>query len=73
MVNKIVHNEFSKVAKIVFNEPAGKKVLEYLINRYYNQTSYTRDDPYHTAFLEGQREVIRYIKAELNKKDNINE
>lgn len=54
------------VYKYVFTQnPAGIKVLEDLSARFYDVASYTPGDPYHTAFKEGQRFVIRSILQQL--------
>lgn len=47
--------------------PEGIKVFEYLTNRFYDIKSYTRDDPHHTSFLEGQREVLAFVINQIQK------
>lgn len=47
--------------------PEGIKVFEYLTSRFYDIQSYYRGDPYHTSFLEGQREVLAFIINQLQK------
>lgn len=48
----------------------GQKVLEELSARFYDIASYAREDPYHTAYNEGQRNVIRFILAKLAQLPN---
>lgn len=54
--------------KYTFGEGSGLSVLKHLRTRFFDQPSYTRNDPYHTAYIEGQREVIRYINSVLKQK-----
>lgn len=53
--------------KTLFKGDLGKKVYDDLRARFYDKASYTKGDPYHTAYVEGQREVIRYITALLEQ------
>lgn len=50
--------------------PAGQEVLQDLAAKYYDRTSFVAGDPHHTAFREGERNVILYIlsRAGLNEK-----
>lgn len=59
--------------KHTFKEGAGKSVLEYLNKRFYDIGSYTKGDPYHTAYVEGQREVIRFINTILKQNEENND
>lgn len=46
-------------------DTTGQKVLEDLTVLFYDIASYTKEDPYHTAFLEGQRSVVRFVLQKL--------
>lgn len=65
---RVASDNKSQLYKLVFGEDAGKSVYDELRSRFYDVSSYTRNDPYHTAFLEGQREVIRFITSRINQK-----
>jgi len=54
--------ERNKQFKRTFDTIDGKAVLEYLENKYYHQRTYSKGDSYHTAFREGQRDVILKIR-----------
>ena len=55
--------------KQVFNSDNGKKVLEDLERRCsYHTTTHIKGDRHESAFLEGTRSVILFIKNMLNKK-----
>jgi hypothetical protein len=44
-----------------FADYRGQQVLDDLKKRFYDIQTYTKQDPYHTAFLEGRRSVVRQI------------
>jgi uncharacterized protein (DUF2126 family) len=55
--------------KQVFNSDNGKKVLEDLERRCsYHTTTHIKGDSHESAFLEGTRSVILFIKNMLNRK-----
>ena len=55
--------------KQVFNSDNGKKVLEDLEKRCsYHTTTHIKGDSHESAFLEGTRSVILFIKNILTKK-----
>ena len=55
--------------KQVFESDHGKKVLEDLEKRCsYHSTTHIKGDSHESAFLEGTRSVILFIKNMLNKK-----
>ena len=55
--------------KIVFGSDECKSVLEDLERRcFYNVTTFSKGDTNETAFFEGQRTVLLFIKGMLNKK-----
>jgi len=60
-VNKEIE-ERTKQFKRTFDTIDGKAVLEYLEKKYYHQRTYSKGDAYHTAFREGQRDVISKIR-----------
>ena len=54
--------------KIVFNSDDGKKVIEDLEKRCHEfVTTHAKGDSHETAFLEGQRSVLVFIKSMINK------
>ena len=55
--------------KQVFESDNGKKVLEDLERRCgYHTTTHIKGDSHESAFLEGTRSVVLFIKNMLNKK-----
>ena len=55
--------------KQVFNSDNGKKVLDDLEKRCsYHATTHVKGDSHESAFLEGTRSVILFIKNMLTKK-----
>ena len=55
--------------KQVFNSDNGKKVLDDLERRCsYHTTTHVKGDSHESAFLEGTRSVILFIKNMLTKK-----
>ena len=55
--------------KIIFNTDEGKRVLNDLEKRCHEFVStFSKDNSYETAFLEGQRSVLIFIKAMITKK-----
>jgi len=56
--------------KIVFGSDEGKAVISDLEKRcFYNVTTFSKDNTNETAFFEGQRSVLLFIKAMINKKE----
>jgi hypothetical protein len=51
----------------IFSSDLGKDALDLLIEEYVMTISYSKDDPYHTAFLEGQRALVLWIKDVVEK------
>ena len=61
--------QLKKDYKIIFNTDEGKRVLNDLEKRCHEFVStFSKDNSYETAFLEGQRSVLIFIKAMINKK-----
>jgi len=60
-------NDNIKIFQRVFKSPDGEKVLEDLEKRCNIHTSSFSQDPYETAFREGQRSVVLFIKSTLKK------
>ena len=55
--------------KIIFNTDEGKRVLNDLEKRCHEFVStFSKNNSYETAFLEGQRSVLIFIKAMITKK-----
>ena len=61
--------QLNLVYKQVFESDNGKKVLEDLEKRCsYHTTTHIKGDSHESAFLEGTRSVVLFIKNMLNKK-----
>lgn len=55
--------------KIVFGSDEGKRVLEDIsIRCHESSTTFSKDNSHETAFLEGQRSMLLFIKAILKSK-----
>ena len=56
--------------KTVFGSDEGKQVIDDLEKRcHFNVSTFSRDNANETAFLEGQRSVLLFIKAMILKKE----
>ena len=56
--------------KFIFNTEEGKKVLADLEKRcHYHSTTNVKGDSHESAYMEGQRSVILFIKSMLQTKD----
>ena len=54
--------------KIIFNSDEGKEVLADLEKRcHYHSTTNVKGDSHESAYMEGQRSVILFIKSMLRK------
>ena len=54
--------------KFIFNTEEGKKVLADLEKRcHYHSTTNVKGDSHESAYMEGQRSVILFIKSMLRK------
>ena len=61
--------QLKKDYKIIFNTDEGKRVLNDLEKRCHEfVTTFSKNSSYETAFLEGQRSVLIFIKAMITKK-----
>ena len=59
-------NKLKEVYKIVFESDHGKQVMEDLEKRcHYNATTNVRGDSHESAYMEGQRSVLLFIKNML--------
>tara|TARA_R110002012_G_scaffold38662_1_gene107383 strand:+ start:300 stop:527 length:228 start_codon:yes stop_codon:yes gene_type:complete len=66
--NKI--KELIKNYKSVFGSDDGKVVMDDLEKRcFYNTSTYNSKEPNETAFFEGQRTVLLFIKGMINHKE----
>ena len=64
--------ELKEKYKFVFNTDEGKRVLADLEKRcHYHSTTNVKGDSHESAYLEGQRSVLLFIKSML-RKENIN-
>jgi hypothetical protein len=62
--------ELRKYYQITFGSEEGKQVLKDLELRcHYHATTHTKGDVNETAFLEGQRAVLLFIKGMLKELD----
>ena len=60
--------ELIKSYKIVFKSDEGKKVIEDLEKRCHEfVTTHDKNNSHETAFLEGQRSVLIFMKSMINK------
>ena len=56
--------------KTVFGSDEGKTVMSDLEKRcFYNATTFSKDSSNETAYYEGQRSVLLFIKAMISKKE----
>ena len=56
--------------KFIFNTEEGKEVLTDLEKRcHYHSTTNVKGDSHESAYMEGQRSVILFIKSMLQTKD----
>ena len=61
--------QLKKDYKIIFGGDEGQRILNDLKMRFHEYaTTHQKGDPYETAFLEGQRSVLNFIKAMINSK-----
>ena len=64
--------ELKEKYKFVFNTDEGKAILNDLEKRcHYHSTTNVKGDSHESAYLEGQRSVLLFIKS-LLRKENIN-
>ena len=72
MDNKEVEQKIKQLRedyKIVFGSDQGKKVLEDIsIRCHESTTTFSKDNSHETAFLEGQRSILNFLKAMLKSK-----
>ena len=55
--------------KVVFGSDEGKRVLEDISVRCHESTTtFSKDNSHETAFLEGQRSILIFLKAMLKSK-----
>ena len=67
--NKKIKDLF-KNYKATFGSDDGKSVMEDLEKRcFYNTSTFSRNEPNETAFFEGQRTVLLFIKSMINHKE----
>ena len=61
--------QLKKDYKIIFGGDEGQRILNDLKLRFHESTTtHQKGDPYETAFGEGQRSVLNFIKAMINSK-----
>lgn len=59
-------NKLKEIYKIVFESDDGKQIMEDLEKRcHYNTTTNVRGDSHESAYMEGQRSVLLFIKNML--------
>ena len=62
--------ELQKNYKFIFNTEEGKEVLTDLEKRcHYHSTTNVKGDSHESAYMEGQRSVLLFIKSMLQTKD----
>jgi len=56
--------------KTVFKSDDGKMVMDDLEKRcFYHTSTFSRNEPNETAFFEGQRTILLFIKSMINHKE----
>ena len=56
--------------KVIFNSDEGVRVMADLEKRcHYHSTTNVKGDSHESAYMEGQRSVLLFIKSMLQKKD----
>ena len=61
--------QLRKDYKIVFGSDEGKRVLEDIsIRCHESSTTFSKDNSHETAFLEGQRSILLFLKAMIKSK-----
>ena len=72
MAQNNLNKEFEQLKadyKIIFGGDEGQRILNDLKMRFHEfSITHQKGDPYETAFLEGQRSVLNFIKAMINSK-----
>ena len=72
MAQNNLNKEFEQLKadyKIIFGGDEGQRILNDLKLRFHESTTtHQKGDPHETAFLEGQRSVLNFIKAMINSK-----
>ena len=70
--NKEIEKKFKQLKddyKFIFNSEEGKRVLNDIsIRCHESSTTFSKDNSHETAFLEGQRSILIFIKAMLKSK-----
>ena len=62
--------QLREIYKIVFGSDAGKRVMEDLEKRcHYHSTTNVKGDSHESAYMEGQRSVLLFIKSMLQKEN----
>jgi len=62
--------ELQENYKFIFNTEEGKKVLADLEKRcHYHSTTNVKGDSHESAYMEGQRSVLLFIKSMLQNKE----
>ena len=72
MAQNNLNKEFEQLKadyKIIFGGDEGQRIFKDLKLRFHESTTtHQKGDPHETAFLEGQRSVLNFIKAMINSK-----
>ena len=72
MAQNNLNKEFEQLKKdykIIFGGDEGQRAIDDLKIRFHEfTTTHQKGDPHETAFLEGQRSVLNFIKAMFNSK-----
>jgi hypothetical protein len=72
-VNKKLEQYFESLKtnyKIIFTSDEGKQVLSDLEKRcHYHSTTNVKGDSHESAYMEGQRSILLFIKAMLQKEN----
>ena len=65
-VNKF-DEAFNKRVADMLRTHTGQEFMNWMEETYFNQISYSRNDPHHTSFMEGGRDVVFDIKKRIEK------
>ena len=58
---------FNKRMADMMRTQSGQEFMSWIKETYFNQISYTRNDPHHTSFIEGGRDVVFDINKRIEK------
>lgn len=69
MTNKWENFSFEKQVKKVFDNKAGKELMDFMVDAWVYRRSWVEGKPDTTAFAEGEKNVVMTIKSLLDKRE----